>query len=69
VLLELLRPSEIWPPQLVGLLASAAGMVIGSLLPHFVGKPTPLEHAHAYLHGHAAHSHEGVVHPQHHGEK
>ncbi len=69
VLLELLRPSTVWPPQLVGLLASAAGMVIGSLLPHFVGKPTPLEHAHAYLHGHAAHSHEGVVHPQHHGDK
>ena len=61
VLLEVLQPSTVWPPQLVGLLASAAGMVTGSLLPHFVGKPTPLEHAHAYLHGHAAH-------PQHHGE-
>jgi Na+/proline symporter len=69
ILLEVLGTWDVWPPQLVGLLASAAGMVIGSLLPHFVGKPTPLEHAHAYLHGHAAHPHEGAVRPRHLGEK
>ncbi len=62
VLLEVLGTSEVWPPQLVGLLASAAGMAAGSLLPHFVGKPTPLPHPHAALHHHAAH-------PQHHVEK
>lgn len=62
ILLETLLPPEIWPPQLVGLLASATGMVIGSLLPHFVGKPTPLAHPHAELHHHAAH-------PLHHLEK
>ncbi len=62
ILLEVLGTSEVWPPQLVGLLASAAGMVAGSLLPHFVGKPTPLPRPHAELHHHAAH-------PQHHVEK
>jgi SSS family transporter len=55
LLLESFNPDGLWPPQLVGLLASVAGMVIGSLLPHFVGKPTPLPHPHAELHHHAAH--------------
>lgn len=36
--LELFGPSgSIWPPQLVGLLAAAAGMVAGSLLPQKTG--------------------------------
>ncbi len=36
--LELFGPSgSIWPPQLVGLLAAAAGMVAGSLLPQKIG--------------------------------
>ena len=68
LLLETFNPDGLWPPQLVGLLMSVGGMLAGSLLPHFVGKPTPLEHAHAYLHGHAAHPHEGAVLPQHHDE-
>ncbi len=55
ILLETLLPTEYWPPQLVGLLASAAGMVVGSLLPHFVGKSTHFAHPHAELHHHAAH--------------
>ena len=54
LLLEIFNPDGLWPPQLVGLLASVAGMVAGSLLPHFVGKPTPLEPDHAALHHHAA---------------
>ncbi len=54
LLLEAFNPAGLWPPQLVGLLASVAGMVIGSLLPHFVGKPTPIEPDHAALHHHAA---------------
>jgi Na+/proline symporter len=38
--LELFGPSgSIWPPQLVGLLAAAAGMVAGSLLPQKIGTP------------------------------
>jgi len=60
ILLEVLGTSQVWPPQLVGLLASAAGMVVGSLLPHFVGKATPLPHPHAELHHHAAHPHHHV---------
>lgn len=36
--LELFGPSDsIWPPQLVGLFAAAAGMVVGSLLPQRIG--------------------------------
>ncbi|MEW5942707.1 MAG: sodium:solute symporter family protein [Pseudomonadota bacterium] len=65
LLLEFLQPDTVWPPQLVGLLMSAAGMVAGSLTPHVIGKPTQLEHAHAYLHGHAAHPR---AHPPSHGE-
>jgi hypothetical protein len=63
VLLEVLQPDTYWPPQLIGLLMSAAGMAIGSLAPHVVGRPTPLAPAHAYLHGHAAHAHEEAHHP------
>lgn len=38
--LELFAPSDsIWPPQLVGLLLAAAGMVVGSLLPQKIGAP------------------------------
>ncbi len=38
--LELFGPSDsIWPPQLVGLLLAAAGMVVGSLLPQKIGAP------------------------------
>jgi len=33
ILLEIFYPEGIWPPQLVGLLMSVLGMVIGSLLP------------------------------------
>ena len=29
-------PDHVWPPQLVGLLVSAAGMVVGSLLPQWI---------------------------------
>jgi len=56
--LEVLQPDTYWPPQLVGLLLSAAGMALGSLVPHFVGKPTPMVPAHAYLHAHASHLHK-----------
>jgi Na+/proline symporter len=62
LLLEIFNPDGLWPPQLVGLLASVTGMLAGSLLPHFVGKPTPPSQAHAELHHHAAY-------PQHHVEK
>ncbi len=38
ILCEVLQPSDIWPPQLVGLLVSMTGMVAGSLLPNLIGK-------------------------------
>ncbi len=65
IVLEVLQPDTIWPPQLVGLLLAAAGMVIGSLLPHRIGRPTPLAPAHTVLHHQAAHPHGGE-HPLHH---
>jgi len=63
LLFEFFAADGMWPPQLAGLLASATGMLAGSLLPHWVGRPTPLETTHAFLHAHAAHPHEGAVHP------
>jgi SSS family transporter len=38
ILLEVFEPSEVWPPQLVGLLMSMLGMLAGSLLPNFIGR-------------------------------
>ena len=37
-----LTPDQIWPPQLVGLLAAVAGMVAGSLLPQWIEHPAGL---------------------------
>ncbi len=39
VALEFLQPDTYWPPQLVGLLVAAAGMVLGSLLPSRMDEP------------------------------
>ncbi len=54
LLLEALQPDTVWPPQVLGLLVSAAGMIAGSLLPHFVGRPTPAPEPHEQRHHHAA---------------
>ena len=62
-LCEVFEPSEVWPPQLVGLLMSMAGMVAGSLLPNVIGKPLPQEPEHAYMHHHAASQTEHVPAP------
>ncbi|MEQ1527289.1 MAG: sodium:solute symporter family protein [Gallionella sp.] len=43
--LELIQPDTYWPPQLVGLLLSIAGMLIGSLLPNMIGKHHSSHHA------------------------
>ncbi|HUW79258.1 MAG TPA: hypothetical protein VMV54_00015, partial [Acidocella sp.] len=67
LLLEIFLPDGLWPPQLAGLLMSATGMLVGSLLPHFVGQPTPLAVAHAVLRHHAAAQTEHVAeHPHRH---
>jgi hypothetical protein len=36
-------PDSVWPPQLVGFLMAAVGMVIGSLLPWKIGVPVRFE--------------------------
>jgi solute:Na+ symporter, SSS family len=55
------------PAQFAGLIASAAGMLAGSLMPVFTGKPLPHEPEHAQLHHHAASHTEHVAdHPHHH---
>jgi Na+/proline symporter len=36
LLMEFIQPDTYWPPQLVGLLFSLAGMLVGSLLPNFM---------------------------------
>lgn len=46
--------ASIVPAQLLGLVVSAAGMVLGSLLPQWVGRPTPRPDMHEVLHHHAA---------------
>ncbi|BCB26128.1 sodium:solute symporter [Sulfurimicrobium lacus] len=52
------------PAQLAGLIASAAGMVAGSLLPNRIGNPLPEEPEHMLLHHHAAaQTHHVAEHP------
>jgi SSS family solute:Na+ symporter len=48
------------PSQFAGLIASAIGMIVGSLLPSKVAGPLPQEQEHAALHHHAA-AHTGHV--------
>ena len=60
LLMKNLYSDSVWPPQLIGLLASTTGMVIGSLLPNIMGKPLPQQPEHAALHHHAA-AHTGHV--------
>ncbi|MDD3484764.1 sodium:solute symporter family protein [Azovibrio restrictus] len=55
ILVELMiGEASIIPAQLLGLVVSAAGMVLGSLLPQWVGRPTPRPDMHEILHHHAA---------------
>ena len=55
LLLEaLLGEASLVPPQLVGLAVSFVGMIAGSFLPQWVGRPTPGVAPHAELHRHAA---------------
>jgi SSS family transporter len=56
----------VWPPQLVGLLLSIAGMIVGSLLPQRLGGHLPEEPTHAFLHHHAASLTDHVAEPVHH---
>jgi Na+/proline symporter len=40
ILLEIFEPEGLWPPQLVGVLMSLGGMIVGSLAPQLV-RPLP----------------------------
>ncbi len=58
VLCEVLVHSEIWPAQLLGLMASAGGMLAGSLLPQRIGRVRHHLGAHHHLqHSAAGHTH------------
>ena len=35
-------PDQVWPPQLVGVLVAAGGMVVGSLLPQWITHPATI---------------------------
>ena len=55
VLIEvLIGKASLVPPQLIGLGVSFLGMVLGSLLPQWVGHRLPGQDPHAILHHHAA---------------
>jgi SSS family transporter len=55
------------PAQFAGLIASACGMLAGSLLPQLVRGPLPHEPEHAFMHHHApAETHHVTEHPHHH---
>jgi Na+/proline symporter len=70
LILEFLAPDTVWPPQLLGLFAAAAGMILGSMLPHFVGRPTAPLRDHDELHRHAAaQTHNVPTHSHHRDER
>lgn len=62
ILVEVLVGEEsLVPPQLIGLGVSIVAMIIGSLLPQRIGRPT--HEPQSYLHAHAAHPHGPTVLP------
>ena len=68
LLIELLvGEASLVPPQLIGLGFSIAGMVLGSLLPQWLGRPTPQPDFHHALHHRAAtETHHVADHPHQH---
>jgi SSS family transporter len=44
LLLEVFAADGLWPPQLVGVLMSLGGMIVGSLAPQFVGRQAAMQH-------------------------
>jgi SSS family transporter len=38
---EIIAPEGVWPPQLLGLIASTLGMIVGSLAPQLLAQPRP----------------------------
>ena len=64
LLVEALVAESLVPAQLIGLAVSITGMIAGSLLPQWVGRPTP-KHAHETHHA-AAETHHVADQPHHH---
>ena len=63
----LVGEASLVPPQLIGLGVSLLGMIAGSLLPQWIGRPTPVEDIHHALHHRAAaETHHTADHPHHH---
>jgi len=63
----LIGEASLVPPQLIGLAVSMLGMVAGSLLPQWIGHPTPLADIHEALHHRAAaETHHAAEHPHRH---
>jgi Na+/proline symporter len=67
ILIELMIGAESpVPPQLIGLAVSFAGMVLGSLLPQWVGHKVPGRPLHELTHHAALETHHVGEHPHHH---
>ena len=67
VLIEvMIGEASLVPPQLIGLGVSFLGMLAGSMLPQWVGHPSPQVGHHAELHHRAAAATHHVVRPPHH---
>jgi len=63
----LVGEASLVPPQLIGLALSMIGMVLGSLLPQWIGRPSPHPDIHHALHHRAAaETHHVSEHPQQH---
>lgn len=66
ILIEILIGEEsLIPPQIIGLGVSMLGMIAGSLLPQWTGRPTPREDIHEALHHRAAAETHHTGHPPH----
>jgi Na+/proline symporter len=62
----LIGEDSLVPPQLIGLAVSCAGMVLGSLLPQWVGHKVPGRPLHELTHHAALETHHVTEHPHHH---
>lgn len=61
----LIGEASLVPPQLIGLAMSMLGMIVGSLLPQRIGRPTPHADGHHALHHRAAAETHHVADPTH----
>lgn len=61
----LIGEASLVPPQLIGLAMSMLGMIVGSLLPQRIGRPTPHADGHQALHHRAAAETHHVADPTH----